>query len=245
MLLFSATHLATAVGLGDDENYTFTDESGVAWVGRAAHLVVAAVARPDVTPNLAPNDPRAAHHLRGVARVVATWFTCEHTDPEHAAAFAALAPWRVCEIVAHVAEYANLEPLERIGPAGLRRYTSYLLGDFDPNGYDFPRDVEESTTRLGGWRLEITPVTPDGADKVELRIHVEASKVMSWSFVAPLELEATELNDVLMDVGLLSQCIEISDYLTSERSVTDDSETRVEIVAPTTPLTYPTEEATA
>lgn len=236
----------------DGDGFELVDQYGVTYTGTPSHLALAALIRPDLTPQLYRDDRDLRAAVRVAASRIGLWFTCDYVDPGHAAAFAALTPSRACELVAHVVNRGHECALSEVGPESLRFYTAYLIGDAvdDPDA-QFPNVVDKPRRGLTSVvddriPLDITATAPGGADEVYLRLDIEASEEISWDFVAAVPVPIAELNDLLMgpDWALSSWLDDnrelIDDHLDYAMSQTDQGiETTVRLADPNTRLTYP------
>lgn len=250
----TARELADAAGItaADGRDFELVDQYGVTYTGTPSHLALVALGRPDLSPQLYRDDRTLRDAVRTAASRIALWFTCEHVDPDHAAAFAALAPARVCVMVAHLVNRSHDDALSQVGPESLRFYTAYLISDAvdDPEAR-FPNVVDKPYRSLSQvfddrLRLDITATAPDGADEVRLRLDIEASEAIRWDFVAAVPVPTDELNDLLMGPSWalnswLDDNLElIDDHLDYSTSWSDQGiDTDVRLAAPNAQLTYP------
>jgi hypothetical protein len=248
----TARELADAITADEGPGFQLVDRYGVTYTGTPSHLALVALARPDLTPQLYRDDRALQDAVRTAASRIGLWFTCEHVDPDHAAAFAVLTPSRACELVAHVVNRGHESALSEVGPESLRFYTAYLISDAvdDPEAR-FPNVVDKPRRGLTSVLddripLDITATAPDGADEVYLRLDIEASEEISWDFVAAVPVPIAKLNDLLMDPSwALSSWLDenrelIDDHLDYSMSWTDQGiDTTVRLAEPNARLTYP------
>jgi hypothetical protein len=250
----TAHELADAAGItaGDGPGFTLVDRYGVTYTGTPSHLALVALVRADLTPELYRDDRNLQTAVRSAASRIALWFTCEHVDPDDAAAFATLSPKRVCELVAHVVNRGHDEALSQVGPESLRFYTGYLVsGAVEDPESNFPNVVDKPFRSLSRafddrLRLDITATAPDGAGEVLVRMDIEASEAIRWNFVAAVPVPADELNDLLMGPSWsLSSWLDdnrdlIDDHLEYSMSGSDQGiDTDARLAAPNAQLTYP------
>lgn len=234
----SARHLADAVhaDTAPGEPYTLTDGFGVTYTGTPAHLVLTALRRGDITPDLCGGDTDAAHTVREVAALLTEWFTSEQVDAQHAAAFTAMNPVRVCEIVAYLATHGEHRMLSQVGPESLHHYTEHLTTDaLDDPATPLPTLVDSPPNWLRtSVQPDITATTADGTSTVALLVDVDAAENISWSFRTTIEVPVATLHDMLVDPDELGTYVEdnrdlIEDELSYSASVADDEGLRVEI----------------
>ncbi|WP_034271086.1 hypothetical protein [Haloechinothrix halophila] len=236
----------------DGRGFQLIDQYGVTYTGKPSHLALAALIRTDLTPQLYRDDRTLQDAVRTAASRIGLWFTCDHVDPGHAAAFAALSPARVCELVAHVVNCGHESALVEVGPESLRFYTAYLISDAvdDPEAH-FPNVVDKPRRGLTSVfddriPLDITATAPDGADEVRLRLDIEANEEIRWDFVAAVPVPIAKLNDLLMGPSwALSSWLDdnrelIDDHLDYSMSWSDQGiDTDVRLAGPAAQLTYP------
>ncbi|RAS59484.1 hypothetical protein C8D87_11496 [Lentzea atacamensis] len=215
--------IAAAIGITADTgtDYQLTDAYGVTYTGAPAHLALVALARRDLSRNLcsAPGVPSA---IRAAARLLIDWFTSEHTDPLHAAEFAALPPMRVCELVDYLVVHGNPSALSKVGPEALRAYTGHLLDDDVPSTeHPMPQLVDAAHRSLANpdsrWaRLQVTATAPSGAETVAVPMELQASEEIYWQFTAAIPVPVADLNALLLDPDW-----SIEDYLHDHRELLD------------------------
>ncbi|GAA1308992.1 hypothetical protein [Saccharothrix xinjiangensis] len=205
-------------------DYRFTDAYGVTYTGTAAHLALSALARCDLTSGIYPDQPAVAVGIRAAARTLIDWITSPHTDPEHAAEFAALSPLRVCELVVYLCLHGDADVLCQVGPASLRHYTDHLLHDPVPNAeHPLPRLVDGPHRSLHGpgarpgTRLQVTATAGDEADEVAVPMRIHASEDVHWRFTAAIPVPADRLNELLLNPDYLT-----GGYLSDNRELIDD-----------------------
>jgi hypothetical protein len=234
----SARHLADAVHAhtASGEPYTVTDGFGVTYTGTPAYLVLAALSRHDITPDLCGGDADAAHAVRELVALLTEWFTSDQIDAQHAAAFTAMAPARVCEIVAYLATHGEHRVLSQVGPESLHHYTEHLTTDaLDDPATPLPTLIDSPPNWLrAGAPPDITATTADGTDTVALLVDVDAAENISWSFRTTIEVPVATLHDMLVDPDELRTHVEdhrdlIEDELGYSTSVADDEGLTVEI----------------
>ncbi|GGM67619.1 hypothetical protein GCM10012275_42730 [Longimycelium tulufanense] len=222
----TADALAAAAGITDTTDgpgYQLRDPYGVTYTGTPGHLVLAALARRDLTPDLYRAHDLTAERVRDSARLLAEWFTCDHIPVTHAAAFAALPPRRVCELVAHVASHSDPHALGCVGPESLPIHTGYLTGAGvnDPH-QPYPAVIDHPYRALSGSdeppRLDVWAAAPHGVDEVMVPVEIEAHEEISWEFTAPIPVPVDELNALLMDGGPYA----IEDYVDEHRFLVDE-----------------------
>lgn len=246
--------LAAAAGITTTTgpNYQLIDRYGVTYTGTASHLALNVVARADLTPELYRDAPFLQAAVRATARRLALWFTCPYVDEAHAAAFATLTPYRVCELIVHVCNHGHREALSQVGPTSLRFYTAYLLSDaVDDPEQDFPTVVDKPHRMLspgsdGRLDLNIQATAPDGAHTVDVRMDIDATETFSWSFVADVPVPTNEVNALLWDANSklsswLEARIELIDNHLVESSVGLPKKgitTSARLAMPGTPLTH-------
>lgn len=218
--------LGAAVGITADTgtDYRFTDAYGVTYTGAPAHLALSALARRDLTGGIQPDQPTVAVGIRATARTLIDWFTSPHTDPRHAAEFAALPPLRVCELVVYLFLHGNADALDKVGPASLRHYTDHLLHDPVPGTeHPLPQLIDQPYQSLDGTEanpripLQVTATMPDGADEVAVPMTVEASEDIYWELTVAVPVPVDKLNELLMDPDYFA-----GDYLADNRELIDD-----------------------
>ncbi|MDT7784996.1 MAG: hypothetical protein QOF58_3415 [Pseudonocardiales bacterium] len=216
------TRIAAAIGINADTgtNYQLTDAYGVTYTGSPAHLALLAIARPDLSRTMC-RETGDAPGIRAAARILIDWFTSEHTDPLHAAEFAALPPLRVCELVDYLFRHGNATALHKVGPEALRQYTGHLLDDPVPSTeHPMPQLVDAARSLAGPdsrWsRLQITATAPHGADTVAIPMDIQASEDIYWQFTAAIPVPIAELNALLLDPDWF-----IEDYLQDHRELLD------------------------
>ncbi|WNV83126.1 hypothetical protein [Umezawaea sp. Da 62-37] len=222
-LSIDPVQIGAAVGIAatTSPDYQFTDAYGVTYTGTPSHLALSALARRDLTGGIYPDQPAVAPAIRATARTLIDWFTSPHTDPRHAAEFAALPPLRVCELVVYLCLHGDADALNQVVPESLRHYTDHLLHDPVPD-HDHPlprlidqpyRSLNSTETRLGT-RLHITATTPDDAAQVAVPMTVEAGESISWEFTAAIPVPVEDLNGLLLD-----QDYSLGDYLEDNREL--------------------------
>lgn len=216
--------------------FTIADSFGVTYSGTPAHLVLAALSRTDLTPELGGHDRVACDAVRDAAGILATWFTSTAVPAEHAAAFTAMTPAQVCAVVAYLAAHGKPGTLREVGPASLPAYTAHLTSDAldDPNA-TLPTIVDRPRRWLDeAHPLDITPTTGDGSTTVALKVDVDASEDISWQFRTTIEVSVEDLHDLLAEPGALSTYVQdnrdlIDDHLTYEDSMLADQGLEVDI----------------
>lgn len=228
--------VGAAVGITADTgaDYRFTDAYGVTYTGTAAHLALSALARRDLTGGIYPDQPAVAVGIRATARTLIDWFTSPHTNPRHAAEFAALPPLRVCELVVYLCLHGDADALDKVGPESLRHYTNHLLHDPVPSAqHPLPRLIDQPYQSLDGTGanprtpLRVTATAPDGGEEVVVPMRINASEDISWQFTAPIPVPVDELNALLLNRDYftgeyLSDHLElVDDYLTYRASDTE------------------------
>lgn len=246
------TELAAAVGItATSPTFEFRDRYGVTYTGSAAHLALSALARRDTTARLYRHDPVARGAVRVTAALLIDWFTSPYVDPDHAAEFAALAPMRVCELVAYLASQRGAN-LVHVGLESLRYYTDHLLHDPVPSHeHPLPRLIDNPYRSLDGTEnnprhpLQVVATAADGEDEVQVKLDIEAQEEISWEFVAAIPIPLAKINTLLMDPDY-----HLDDYLSDNRDLIDeyliyrDSQTQdgvsvnATLASPSAALTY-------
>ncbi|MEU7477050.1 hypothetical protein AB0A63_13770 [Lentzea sp. NPDC042327] len=212
--LVTAETCAAALGITKDtgREYWFTDQYGVTYRGLASHVTLAALAHSDFTQDAFPQ--LNGRPLQRTARWVITLFTSRHTDPQHAARFAALSPWQVCELVAYLWRHRDDAAMHKIGPATLHLYTGHLLDhDGDPSALPDvvdrspqPSLAQENCNLFA--RLQVTATARDGADDVPVPMLVEVTEKVSWRVKTAIPLAVEDLARLLVGSGF-----SVSEYL--------------------------------
>ncbi|MGW4527803.1 hypothetical protein [Amycolatopsis sp. NPDC004378] len=215
----AAVGITAATGAG----YRFTDAYGVTYTGTPAHVALSALARRDRTGDIYPDQPAVAPGIRATAATLIDWFTSPHTDPQHAAEFAALPPMRVCELVVYLCLHGDADALSKVGPESLRYYTGHLLHDPVPSAaHPLPRLIDQPYRSLAGTdtqrtRLQVTATARGGADDVAVPMEIEATEDIYWELTVAVPVPVDELNELLMDPDYFA-----GDYLAENRELIDD-----------------------
>jgi hypothetical protein len=223
--IIDPAELATAVGITPtDPDYQFTDIYGVTYTGSPAHLALSALARRDTTARLYRRDPSARAAVRISAALLIDWFTSPYVDPDHAAAFAALPPMRVCELVAYLASQDEAADLGHVGPESLRHHTHHLIHDPIPSHeHPLPRLIDKPYRSLGGGAdnprhpLQVTATTADGGSDVLVKLDIKASEEIWWDFIAAIPIPVDDLTELLMDPDY-----NLDDWISDNRELIDE-----------------------
>ncbi len=225
----AADEIAAAAGITADTgtSYQLVDRYGVTYRGTPSHLAINALIRPDLTPGLFPDDNVLQAAVRSAAHRLGVWFTCPHTDPDHAAAFAALPPQRVCVLIAHLANHGCADALEQVGPASLSAYTAYLTSNaVDDPEISLPTLADNSYQTLSrsvwddGLLLDVRPTTADGADTVAVRMSIDAGETISWTFVTDAPVPVAQLNDLIREPRIAGMTV--GGWLEDNRALIDE-----------------------
>ncbi len=162
--------------------------------------------------------------MRTSAALLIDWFTSPYVDPDHAAAFAALPPMRVCELVAYLANQGEAADLGHVGPESLRHHTRHLIHDPVPSHeHPLPRLIDTPYRSLDGGQdnprhpLQVTATTADGHSEVMVKLDIEAHEEISWDFVAAIPIPVDNLNELLMDPDY-----HLDDWVSANRELIDE-----------------------
>lgn len=196
------------------QHHATSDRYGVAYIGPAAHLVLAAVLRRDMTPQLGTRYPEQELRIRSAARYLGNWFTSDDAPAGDRAVFRAMTARQVCGLVLHLAALADFRVLAHVGPTTIGHYTSYLTNPqlALEEATQFPHHDQDPTPLRyadDDLTLDLTAVGPHGADTVPVPVAVHATRGFSWAFQTPISLPVTELNHLLSDPDYLP----LQDYL--------------------------------
>lgn len=217
--------VGAALGITTDTgtDYSITDAYGVTYTGVAAHVALSALARPDLTGDVYPDQPAVARNLRIIADTLIDWVTSPHADPQHAAEFAALPAMRVCELVVYLCRHGDPGTLNKVGPEALRYYTDHLLHDPWPSAeHPLPQLIDQPYRSLAGSEthprvpLQVTATAPGGADEVAVPMVIDASEDIHWRVTVAIPVPVDELNELLWDPDYLT-----GDYLADNRELID------------------------
>lgn len=195
----------------------FTDRHQITYSGVASHIVLAALARKDITPQIGETK-ETTKRARVAAHFLWSWFLCDQTPPEHAARFETMPVDGVCRMIAHLAVHGQLKVIRQVGPEALPLYTELLLrvADGDHPEPPMPTVVDVPPAYLGDPReLSMTATAPDNADMVVVVADVEASEDVHWDFTGEFGIPVSDVH-ALMTGGL-----DFGSYLEDNRDLVD------------------------
>jgi hypothetical protein len=236
--------VAAAIGVSRDTiEFDLTDGYGYTYAGPAMHKVLAALARPDVTPTLSGRVHTVATGLLAAVqdeRLPSTILT-DRSPFETVALVTYLCgvaegemPWHITEwVICHHATLADL-PSE---PSAVRDFPPCLAGAerarLWPDSLELPvirRDSDGTELREG--------------ERVSLRVQVTHSKTLRWSTVRDIEVPADRVSYLLAYPRELRKfvedhgCADDRDQYGNAEIVDTHLDDAVH-VGPDIPLTYP------
>lgn len=203
-----ADEIALEIGLVPDEELTeLEDASGVRYTGAPAELALAAMLRPDLTPNL-------SLAVREIAETVAAWITCPARGQRHwelVTKIRAMPAYRMCELVAHLVNTGDPSSFYRVGPQALPHYLRYIA-EFPDNDGPMPRmlDDEPGDVRSSNRSLRVTASTGDGRDHVRVAITLTVQDGLTWRRTVPVSLPVYRMHEFGTDSAALMRYLELN-----------------------------------